>query len=442
MNTITQEFIKKSDLAVKLQTLADWIATEETVLHTSDKATDSNAHRELQSKIAAFRGLIVQTHGEELYKLATEDFTKNLRLQELLDTLAQRVPSLLPTQTQFAEDSQVKLSKKKGYELSYGAILSAFLRVPKIAYHIMESMQLPMEESLSYKEQFFAEGKIEFRTVTLERQGNIGFMTLTNIDSLNAEDFLLMHEMELATDLILLDPKIDVGVIRGDVMDHKKYQGKRVFCSGVNLTKLYNGELPYMFYVAREFGLMNKIYRGLSSLDSIEEGIEKPWISVVDTHAIGGGCQIVLICDYVIAAEDAYFTIPARTEGFIPGLANLRLQRYTGHALARKMINMNHKVEANTTHGALLADEVQPTAQIEEALHNIVKEVSENGIHGMISNRKAFRIGVEPVETFRNYMEMFSKEQAQCMYNNEIIKNLEDFWGERLARRQRNTAKA
>jgi thioesterase DpgC len=53
----------------------------------------------------------------------------------------------------------------------------------------------------------------------------------------------------------------------------------------------------------------------------------------------------------------------------------------------------------------------------------------------MISNRKAFRVGAEPTDIFRQYMAMFSKQQAQCMYDNEILKNLENFWGEKLKRK-------
>jgi thioesterase DpgC len=106
-----------------------------------------------------------------------------------------------------------------------------------------------------------------------------------------------------------------------------------------------------------------------------------------------------------------------------------------GHVLARKMINMNHKVKANTAEGKLLVDEIQPTEKLEEALHNVVKEIAEHGTKGMISNRKAFRVGAEPTDIFRQYMAMFSKQQAQCMYDNEILKNLENFWGEKLKRK-------
>ena len=67
-------------------------------------------------------------------------------------------------------------------------------------------------------------------------------------------------------------------------------------------------------------------------------GIEKPWIAAVDAFAIGGHCQLLLAVDYVLAASDAFMTLPARKEGIIPGLANLRLPRFTGDRIARQAI--------------------------------------------------------------------------------------------------------
>ena len=58
--------------------------------------------------------------------------------------------------------------------------------------------------------------------------------------------------------------------------------------------------------------------------------IEKPWLAVVESFAIGGGCQLLCVMDRVIAEPGAYFNLPASKEGFIPGSANLRLPRLAG----------------------------------------------------------------------------------------------------------------
>src|SRR5712691_7452265 len=84
------------------------------------------------------------------------------------------------------------------------------------------------------------------------------------------------------------------------------------------------------------------MYRGLSSPelwpDEVENTDEKPWIAAVEAFAIGGGCQLLLVMDYVIAEAGSYFNLPARKEGIIPGCANLRLPRFMGERLARQAI--------------------------------------------------------------------------------------------------------
>src|SRR5260370_27569182 len=90
-------------------------------------------------------------------------------------------------------------------------------------------------------------------------------------------------------------------------------------------------------------GYEHKMFRGLAGRDaSIEDTaaatIEKAWIAALDVFAIGGGCQHLLVMDYVLAAKDAYMTLPARKEGIIPGVSNLRLPRFVGDRIPRHAI--------------------------------------------------------------------------------------------------------
>ena len=85
-----------------------------------------------------------------------------------------------------------------------------------------------------------------------------------------------------------------------------KWSGKRVFCTGINLTHIYYGRLSYLWYLVRDMGFINKMYRGIAhegiSPDDVGETIEKPWITAVEKFAIGGGCQYLLATDDNIAA--------------------------------------------------------------------------------------------------------------------------------------------
>src|SRR3954452_10287276 len=98
--------------------------------------------------------------------------------------------------------------------------------------------------------------------------------------------------------------------------------------------------------------------KGAKSPDEIHGGtIEKPWIAAVEAFAIGGGCQYLLVMDYVVAARDAYMTLPARKEGIIPGAANLRLARFTGDRIARQAVMYGRRLDCDSPAGALICDE-------------------------------------------------------------------------------------
>ena len=114
-------------------------------------------------------------------------------------------------------------------------------------------------------------------------------------------------------------------MLRGKVVDHAKYAGRRIFNAGINLTHLYYGQIWLVeFFVVRDMGYLNKMYRGLSGRSSgrtrSRTRYEKPWIAAVEAFAIGGGCQLLLAMDHVLADAAAYFNLPARKEGIIPGV--------------------------------------------------------------------------------------------------------------------------
>ena len=72
-----------------------------------------------------------------------------------------------------------------------------------------------------------------------------------------------MTAIETAVDLALLDERIEVGVLRGGVVQHPKYPGRRVFNAGINLTHLYYGQISFVeFILERDLGLVHKLYRG------------------------------------------------------------------------------------------------------------------------------------------------------------------------------------
>ncbi len=109
---------------------------------------------------------------------------------------------------------------------------------------------------------------------------------------------------------------------------------------------------------------MNKLFRGVAQPDKDPDEvaggtIEKPWLAAIDGFAIGGGCQLLLVMDYIVAASDAYMTLPARKEGIIPGAANLRLTRFTGDRIAPPGDPRRpRRLDCEHAEGQLVCDEV------------------------------------------------------------------------------------
>jgi thioesterase DpgC len=136
----------------------------------------------------------------------------------------------------------------------------------------------------------------------------------------------------------------------------------------------------------------------------------------------------LLTLDYVLAANDAYMTLPARKEGIIPGAANLRLWRFTGDRIARQAILYGRRLDCDTPEGRLICDEIASPAAFESALDTIIEGFTSSGVVSAAGNRRALRVGQEPLDLFRRYMAVYAREQAYCHFSPALIANLERNW--------------
>ena len=132
--------------------------------------------------------------------------------------------------------------------------------------------------------------------------------------------------------------------------------------------------------------------------------------------------------DYVLAASDAYMTLPARKEGIIPGAANLRLPRFVGDRLARQAILSDRRFDCDTPEGRLICDEIAPPHGMDAALDRAIENLTSSGVVSAAGNRRALRVGQEPLDLFRRYMAVYAREQAQCHFSPALINNLEKYW--------------
>src|SRR5262245_54821496 len=329
-----------------------------------------------------------------------------------------------------AADALLPLKDKKSVEKKYGEFLSGVLADPAKGMRLCHAMLLPRPESHAKAKEYEKTGKLDFVGARLERRGKASVVTMSNPRYLNAEDETTLVGLETAIDVALLDTKSEVCVLRGGPVEHPKYAGRNLFGAGINLTHLYQGKIGYLWYIRRDLGLVNKLYRGLArpGVSPEADSTEKLWIAAVEGFAIGGHCQILLTMDYIIAASDAYMTLPARKEGIIPGAANLRLPRFVGPSLSRQAILYERRLDCDSAEGRLICDEIVDPRGMDSSIENMVERLTGSGVVSAAGNRRALRIQEEPLDAFRRYMSVYAREQAQCHFSPALIANLERNW--------------
>jgi thioesterase DpgC len=382
----------------------------------------------------ASREAFMRSHAETLYDALTKNRTVLVRAEPLVYEAAKLVPGLVPTREDVAAESELMQRDKDGVEIDQGIFFANILARRKIGAHFCHAMLLPKPESVARLPELSAKGAIDLGTASVARHGKASLVLMKNPRFLNAEDESTLQNVETAVDLALLDPGTEIGVLRGGTVDNPKHTGRHIFCTGINLTQLYRGKISYLWYVTREMGFVNKFFRGLARKDADPDEVyggtdEKPWVAAVEAFAIGGGCQYLLTMDYVVAASDAYMTLPARKEGIIPGAANMRMPRFVGDRISRQAILSDRRLDCDSPEGRMICDEVVPPGEMDAALDRVVLDLTSSGVVSAASNRRAMRVSEEPLDTFRRYMAVYAREQAYCHFSPALIGNLERYWG-------------
>ncbi|RSN30107.1 enoyl-CoA hydratase [Amycolatopsis sp. WAC 04169] len=389
------------------------------------RALAGEAHR-VDDDVRTLRAAFVEAHAEEIYAELTDGRTRYLRMDELVRAAALAFPGLVPSEEQMAAERARPQAEKEGREIDQGIFLRGILRAPKAGPHLLDAMLRPTAKAQRLLPEFLETGVVQMEAVRLERRDGVAHLTLCRDDCLNAEDAQQVDDMETAVDLVLLDPSVRVGLVRGGVMSHPRYLGRRVFCAGINLKKLSSGDIPLVdFLLRRETGYIQKIFRGLLTEDSWHSRFTgKPWMAAVDSFAIGGGTQLLLVFDHVLAASDAYLSLPAAKEGIIPGVSNFRLSRIAGPRVARQVILGGRKLRADEPDARSIVDEVVRPEEMDAAIDRALARLDGEAV---AANRHMLNLSEEPPEEFRRYIAEFALQQALRIYGADVIGKVDGF---------------
>jgi len=406
------------------------------LLSTLPAPADRNPDQQARATAAhvrarAARRELLNAQSSRLYQEVVEQNPQRQSLTELSYGLADIVPGLTPNRAEMAMERGRRQSAKEGLEIDQGIAYSALLR-SAAGGDLLRSQRLPTDEARWRLSDFQRTGAVEMPVVSVRRTAGVAEITVANQRYLNAEDEALGQQLEIAVDLALLDPGVRVGMVRGAVMEHPRYAGRRVFSSGINLTLLCTGQIPFLgFVMQRELGYLSKIQRGLwDPRQRADPGARggKPWVAVVDGFAIGGGLQLMLTFDYVISSDTAYFTLPAAREGIVPGAANLRLGRVLGQRLSRQVLLGGRRIAARDPVAALLCDVVVAEDAVDGAVDQAVRAMDNPAV---VANRHMITAFEEPEDQFRSYLAEFAEVQVQRLYSHDVLDRLEQEWMQR-----------
>jgi enoyl-CoA hydratase len=194
-----------------------------------------------------------------------------------------------------------------------------------------------------------------YENITVEKKGNVGLITLNRPQALNALCAALIDDLEQALDALEADDDIGAVVVTGS---------EKAFAAGADIKEMKDAD--YMDVYKRDF-----ITKGWGRLAATR----KPTIAAVSGFALGGGCELAMMCDMIIAGESAKFGQPEITIGTIPGSGGTqRLTRVVGKSLGMYMCLTGEFIDADTAlRSGLVAKVVPDAGLLEEALRIAAK---------------------------------------------------------------------
>jgi enoyl-CoA hydratase len=198
-----------------------------------------------------------------------------------------------------------------------------------------------------------------YEFIIAEAKGAVGLIRLNRPKALNALNAELMMEVAQAVDAFEADPAIGCLVITGD---------EKAFAAGADIKQMK--DKTFMDCYGEDF-LTRKWERVAIC--------RKPVIAAVAGFALGGGCELAMMCDFIIAADNAEFGQPEIAIGAIPGLGGTqRLTRAIGKSKAMELCLTGRRMKAEEAERAGLVARVVPLAELMDDVMKTAEKIARN----------------------------------------------------------------
>jgi enoyl-CoA hydratase len=205
--------------------------------------------------------------------------------------------------------------------------------------------------------------------VLTEQRGHVLTITLNRPQQKNAVDHAVAVQLTSALDALDADPDISVGVLTG---------AGGTFCAGMDLKAFAHGELPVLN--GRGFGGLTRAI------------VRKPLIAAVEGWALGGGFELALGCDLIVAANDARFGAPEVTHGLVPSEGGLvRLPRRIPYHVALRVLLTGDPLSAAEASEYGLVDELTAPGAALEGARALAQRIATNAPLALAAVKQVLR---------------------------------------------------
>lgn len=259
----------------------------------------------------------------------------------------------------------------------------------------------------------------KFETLSFEKKNGIGILTITRPQALNALNKMVLKEFDAFLKQMREETDVRVLILTGS--------GEKAFVAGADIKEMAGLDT----HGAREFSALG--HRVLLSF----EKLNIPVIAAVNGFALGGGCELAMACDFIIASENASFGLPEVGLGLIPGFGGTkRLAQFVGMARASEMMFTGARYTAAQAAEFGLANRVVPLTQLMPMAQEIAGQIAAKAPIAVGAAKKSLRIGyhmplAEALEVEKEtFGELFDTEDQKEGLTAFIEKRTPTFKGE------------
>jgi cyclohexa-1,5-dienecarbonyl-CoA hydratase len=213
---------------------------------------------------------------------------------------------------------------------------------------------------------------MSFQHITFDKQDGVARLTL-NKPPLNVLDIAMMREINAALESLADDASVRVLVFEAA-------EGSKAFSAGVDVSEHTADKVEEMIEV------FHRMFRLL-------DGLEMPTVAVVGGAALGGGCELVLFCDMIIASEKASFGQPEIQVGVLPPIAVVALPDIIGPKKALEMVLIGDRIRADEAQRLGLVNKVVPPEELWAAADEFVGKLAKLSGAVLRLTKRAVRVG-------------------------------------------------